>query len=116
MLLCQLSDPHIVERGALAYGRIPTAQLLEKCVRKILAQPRLPDAVVITGDLTDHGTAAEYEMFAELVAPLPMPLFLVVGNHDDRDALKKAFPTHAHLDGEDGFVQYAVDDFDVRLV
>lgn len=116
MLLCQISDPHIVEKGALAYGRIPTAQLLEKCIRKILALPRRPDAVVATGDLTDHGTPAEYELLAELLAPLTMPLYLVAGNHDEREALKKAFPAHPHLNGEDGFVQYVVDDFDVRLV
>jgi len=45
-----------------------------------------------------------------------MPLYLAVGNHDDRQALRAAFPKHTHLAGEDGFVQYAVEDFDVRLV
>lgn len=116
MLLCQISDPHVAERGTLAYGRVPTADLLEKCIRKILAQPRLPDAVVVTGDLTYHATAAEYGTFADLISPLSMPVYLAVGNHDDRAALRKAFPGHRHLDGEDGFVQYAVEDFDVRLV
>lgn len=115
MLLCQITDPHIVPAGTLAYGRIDTVGMLEDCVRKIMALPRLPDAVVATGDLTDHGTADEYGMLAELLAPLSMPLYLAVGNHDDRSALRSAFPQHRYL-GEAGFVQYVVDDLDVRLV
>jgi len=116
MLLCQISDPHIVERGSLAYGKVDTPLLLERCVRKILALPRRPDAVIATGDLVDTGTAAEYGLLAEILAPLDMPLYLAVGNHDDRQALRAAFPKHTHLHGDDGFVQYAVEDFDVRLI
>ena len=116
MLLCQISDPHIVPEGTLAYGRVDTGRMLQRCVQKILALSRSPDAVVATGDLTDHGSAEEYRLLAKLLAPLQMPLFLVAGNHDDRHALRSAFPQHAYLAGKDGFVQYAVDDFDVRLV
>lgn len=116
MLLCQISDPHIVPEGVLAYGRVDTGRMLQRCVRKILALPRLPDAVVATGDLTDHGTAGEYELLAELLAPLPMPIYLVAGNHDDRRALQSGFSKHVHLVGEGGFVQYVVNEFDVRLV
>jgi 3',5'-cyclic AMP phosphodiesterase CpdA len=116
MLLCQISDPHIVERGALAYGRVDTPAHLERCVRKIMALPRKPDVVVATGDLVDHGTAAEYGLLAELLAPLDLPLYLAVGNHDDRQALRAAFPGHRYLAGDDGFVQYTVEDFAVRLV
>ncbi|MEO8187002.1 MAG: phosphodiesterase [Burkholderiaceae bacterium] len=116
MLLCQISDPHVVCEGALAYGRVDTARMLERCVRKILALPRLPDAVVATGDLTDHGSVEEYGLLGELLAPLRMPVYLVVGNHDNAHALRNAFPKHDYLAGEDGFAQYAVDDFDVRLV
>lgn len=116
MLLCQISDPHVVREGTLAYGKVDTPRHLERCVRKILALPRRPDAVVATGDLTDNATADEYGLLAEILAPLDMPLFLAVGNHDDRDALRAAFPRHRHLAGEDGFVQYAVEDFPVRLL
>ncbi len=116
MLLCQISDPHIVREGTLAYGRIDTPRLLERCVRKILAAPRQPDAVVATGDLTDNATAEEYGLLAEILAPLPMPVFLVAGNHDERGALQAAFPQHPHLRGEDGFVQYVIDDFPLRLL
>jgi 3',5'-cyclic AMP phosphodiesterase CpdA len=116
MILCQISDPHIVPEGRLAYGRIDTPAMLERCVRKIRALPRTPDAVVVTGDLTDHAAPEEYGLLAELLAPLPMPVYLATGNHDDRDALRASFRAHAYLHGEDGFVQYVVDDFEVRLV
>jgi 3',5'-cyclic-AMP phosphodiesterase len=116
MLLCQISDPHVVERGSFAYGKVDTPRHLERCVRKILALPRRPDAVIATGDLVDTGAAEEYGLLRELLAPLDMPLYLVVGNHDDRQQLRAAFPKHKYLAGEDGFVQYVVEDFDVRLV
>ncbi len=116
MLLCQISDLHIVQRGRLACREVDTPLHLERCVRKILALPRRPDAVIATGDLVDNGTAAEYGVLGEILAPLELPLYLAVGNHDDRQALRAAFPKHAYLAGEDGFVQYVVDDFDVRLV
>lgn len=116
MLLCQISDPHVVERGTLAYGKVDTSAHLERCVRKVLALPRRPDAVVVTGDLVDGGTAAEYGLLGEILGALDLPLYLAVGNHDDREALRGAFPGHRHLAGEDGFVQYAVEDFDLRLI
>lgn len=116
MLLCQISDPHIVSEGTLAYNRVDTPRLLERCVHKILRLPRKPDAVIATGDLVDNGTADEYGLLAELLALLDKPLYLVVGNHDDRQALRAAFPKHKYLAGEDGFVQYVVEDFPVRLV
>jgi 3',5'-cyclic AMP phosphodiesterase CpdA len=116
MLLCQLSDPHIVPEGQLAYGRIDTPAMLERCVRKVLALPRMPDAVVVTGDLTDHAVQEEYGLLAELLAPLPMPVYLAAGNHDDRDVLQRTFAEHRHLRGDDGFVQYAVEDLEVRLL
>jgi 3',5'-cyclic-AMP phosphodiesterase len=55
-------------------------------------------------------------LLAELLAPLTMPVYLAAGNHDDRGALQRAFPQHAYLAGDDPFIQYAVDDFDVRLL
>ncbi len=118
MILCQISDPHVVPRGTLAYGRIDTPKFLERCVNKVLALSRQPDATVITGDLTDHAAAEEYGLLRDLLAPLMarMPVYLAVGNHDDRDALRATFPEHRHLAGDGGFVQYTVEDLDVRLV
>ncbi len=116
MILCQISDLHIKRKGALAYGRVDTAGFLERCLRSILALRPRPDAIVVTGDLVDRGDAEEYAHLRELLAAIPIPHFLLVGNHDRRDALIAAFPDHRHLREGGGFVQYAVDLGPCRLI
>jgi Icc protein len=109
--LVQLTDLHIREPGRLAYGRIDTAPYLERAIQSVLRLPQRPEAVVITGDLSDFGRAAEYEHLARLLEPLTMPIYLMPGNHDDRDQLRRSFPGHAYLAqgvGTAGFVQYSV--------
>ena len=106
-MLVQLSDPHIREPGRLAYGRIETAPYLAQAVASIGRLRQRPDAVVVTGDLTDFGRAQEYRHLQQLLAPLAMPVYLLAGNHDDREQLRRSFPDHAYL-GSGGFVQYSV--------
>ncbi|MGJ7580866.1 phosphodiesterase [Variovorax sp. RHLX14] len=113
--LVQLTDPHIREPGRLAYGRIDTAPYLKRAVASVLRLRQPPDAVVITGDLSDFGRAAEYAHLAELLAPLTMPVYLMPGNHDDRDEMRRSFPGHSYL-GTEGFVQYSVKVGAIRLL
>lgn len=105
--LLQLSDTHIREPGRLAYGRIDTAPYLRQAVASIGRLAQRPDAVVITGDLTDFGRAAEYDHLRALLEPLALPVYLMPGNHDDRQQLRASFPDHPYL-GREGFVQYSV--------
>ena len=106
-LLAQLTDLHIREPGRLAYGFLDTAPYLRAAVQAIEALPQRPHAVVLTGDLTDFGRAAEYEHLARMLAPLSMPQFLLPGNHDERAQLRRSFKEHAYL-GDGEFVQYSV--------
>jgi len=115
-ILLQLTDLHIREPGRLAYGRINTAPYLEQAVDAIGRLPQRPDAIVITGDLTDFGRAAEYDHLRALLAPLlPTPIYLLPGNHDDRSQLRASFPEHTYL-GATGFVQYSVPVGPVQLI
>lgn len=41
-----------------------------------------PSFAVATGDLTDHGTAAEFGLLAEVIAAAPVRLLVLPGNHD----------------------------------
>jgi 3',5'-cyclic-AMP phosphodiesterase len=115
-MLVQLTDLHIREPGRLAYGRVDTAAYLRTAVQSVLRLRQIPQAVVITGDLTDFGRPVEYAHLAELLTPLAMPVYLLPGNHDDRDQMRRSFPAHSYLGGEGGFIQYSVQVGGLRLV
>lgn len=95
MLIAQLSDPHILASGQLLYRRFDSAGALRDAVVRIGQLKPLPDCVVVSGDLVNHGVDAEYEHLRELLAPLPMPVLLMPGNHDERTALATAFSGEA---------------------
>lgn len=116
MILCQISDLHIKPERRLAYGLVDTATMLERCVAHIGRLRQEPDAVIVTGDLVDSGTPAEYSLLRELLAPLSMPLYLMPGNHDERRAMRQVFSDHAYLQSTSRFIQYVIDDFPLRLV
>jgi 3',5'-cyclic-AMP phosphodiesterase len=116
MLLAQISDLHIKRPGALAYRRVDTAAALARCVARLNALAPRPDAVVITGDLVDQGSAEEYRHLRTLLAPLEIPFYLLVGNHDERGALRQTFPEQTWLQTGGEFVQYAVDIGPLRLI
>src|SRR3954447_24322495 len=115
MIIAQISDPHIVRPGVLLYGRVETGAMLARAVAELNRLEPPPDIVVITGDLVDKGEPAEYDHLRSLLAPLSMPVFVIPGNHDSREALRSAFGGDGYLP-RDGFLQYQVEDYPVRLV
>jgi len=98
-LLAHLSDPHI----NVGPGDTGSADSLAAAVETVLAVRPVPDAVLVSGDIADGAFAAEYERAAELLAPLPMPVHVLPGNHDDRDLLREHFgcePAYATRAGD----------------
>jgi 3',5'-cyclic AMP phosphodiesterase CpdA len=76
---------------------------------------RRPDAIIATGDLVNDCKPHEYAELAQILRDAPAPLFLMPGNHDDRDAMRAAFPAHTYLPGH-GPLSYVVDEFPLRIV
>ncbi len=116
LLIGQISDLHVKAGGKLSYGVVDCAAMLARCVEHIRSLKQRPDLLLVTGDLVDFGRPEEYAALKALLAPLPMPYFLIPGNHDERVALRAAFPEHAYLRQWVPFVQYAIDDWPVRIV
>ncbi|WP_119421575.1 phosphodiesterase [Desertibaculum subflavum] len=114
-VIAQISDTHIKPEGRLAYDRVDTAAALATCVAAINRLDPKPDLVLATGDLVDAGRRDEYDRLRSLLAPLDMPVYLIPGNHDDRDAMRAVFPDHRYL-GSEGFIQYAVENLPIRLL
>src|SRR6202049_5339563 len=92
VLIAQISDLHIKSPGVLAYGRVDTAQALERCVAAWNEFRPRPDLVVISGDLADTPTADEYQHLRRLLAKLELPFVGIPGNHDSREMMRAAFP------------------------
>ncbi|MBT3371815.1 MAG: phosphodiesterase [Rhodospirillaceae bacterium] len=112
----QISDCHISEPHGMADRMYQTARHLRRAVAHLngLAQP--PDFVLCTGDLVDSGGSGEYAILADLLGQLAAPFYLLPGNHDDRDAMRLAFPEHGYLAGPEGFMQYTIEDWPLRLI
>lgn len=115
--IIQISDTHIVPEGALAYGQVDTAAALAETVatiNRLLPQIGPVDLVIVTGDLTEHGTPEEYDRFKMLMADLDLPYRVLPGNHDRREPMRESFadaqwmPRTGPLDWQIDFEDFAV--------
>ncbi|MEU1122624.1 phosphodiesterase [Streptomyces sp. NPDC005899] len=78
-VLAHLSDLHLD-------GTEETAERTRRAVAHLTGLPGRVDAVLITGDIADRGTAEEYREAARLLAPLyeRHQVLMCPGNHDSR--------------------------------
>lgn len=114
MLIAQFSDTHVKPKDDPLYGVMDTYAMLDAALARMLSRQPQPDAVIVTGDLAADGRPEEYDALRALLARLPMPYFLIPGNHDDRANLRAAFPAQPWSDSE--FLHYTVEHAPLRLV
>ena len=77
--LVQISDTHISEYGQFVES------VFDKAINVINNLQPLPDMVVHTGDLTDHGVFADYQFAKKKLEEIDVGLHVVPGNHDQRN-------------------------------
>lgn len=115
MLIAQLSDCHIMPPGQLAYGVFDTAACLRAALAALAALRPRPDLILLTGDVSEDGSAASYEQARAILGAAPAPVHVIPGNHDDREAMRRAFGADGYLPGQ-GPLHYVVDAGPVRIV
>lgn len=113
MLIAHISDLHVMVPGELAYGKVDTGPMVESAIAHL--KKRSPDIVVITGDLVHQVKPAEYQRLKTLLDSLPMPVYLMPGNHDSRDLIRETFVEHTYLPPT-GYLQYVVETEALRLM
>ncbi|MEU1387934.1 MULTISPECIES: metallophosphoesterase [unclassified Nonomuraea] len=82
LLLAQISDLHLD-------GTDRATRRATQVMDHLRALPRPVDALLVTGDIADHGKESEYEQAAQILAA-PFPVLTCPGNHDVRPAYRKA--------------------------
>jgi 3',5'-cyclic-AMP phosphodiesterase len=85
--LLQLSDPHL---GA-TWAEADASRGLARTVEWIRSYGPKADALLVSGDLADHAADDEYNEVRELLELLGARIYVLPGNHDDRDALRRHF-------------------------
>ena len=102
MKFIHVTDTHLMPRGEMLYDLNP-CERLDACVDDINANHLDAEFCVITGDLADKAQPEAYRDLRGCLERLKLPVHLLVGNHDNRDRLRDAFP-EIPVD-ENGFLQ-----------
>lgn len=82
VLLAQISDLHLD-------GTQRSRERAERVMDHLRGLPQPVDALLVTGDIADHGDPAEYEEAARILTA-PFPVLSCPGNHDARSAFRTA--------------------------
>jgi 3',5'-cyclic AMP phosphodiesterase CpdA len=115
MLIAQITDLHIQPEGEKAYGIVDTNQFLAAAVTQLNRLTPQPDLVIATGDLVDEGSVAEYQALKARLALLQAPLYLAMGNHDQRAHFRQVFPELAYIPAS-GPLHYGIEGHPLRLI
>lgn len=93
-----------------------TADYLRRTIRRLHRMHPRPDIVLATGDLVERGSPHEYRRLRTILNHLEIPYFLIPGNHDDREALRRAFRDHHYLRTFERHASYAFDAWPLRVI
>lgn len=114
----QLTDLHVVAPETLCSGLLDTRAILRDSVDSILAQmPAIGplDGVLVTGDISEDGSAESYDLVLHELGRFGLPLYAVPGNHDRRGPFRAAFAGQAWMPAS-GVIDWVVDLPDTRLI
>ncbi|USQ84089.1 phosphodiesterase [Streptomyces phaeoluteigriseus] len=102
LVLAHISDLHLD-------GSARATERAERVCERLRNLPGRVDALLVTGDIADHGTEAEYEEAARILGPhgprTPWPVLTCPGNHDRRAPYRKALLGRPAADGPVNSVQ-----------
>jgi 3',5'-cyclic AMP phosphodiesterase CpdA len=112
MLIAQITDIHLgfEPNNPSEFNR----KRLDQTLRTLSAMKPRPDVLMVTGDLVDTGDdQVSYRRLKSALESSPIPAWFCMGNHDSRAPFREYFP---HVPEADGFIQYSVEDYPVRIL
>ncbi|MEL6161421.1 MAG: phosphodiesterase [Cyanobacteria bacterium J06623_5] len=116
MIIAQISDLHVLAGDDRAYGIVDTNSLVAGAIAHINQLTPQPDCIVASGDLVHYGTLAEYQQLKTLLSALKVPVYLLPGNHDSRENMRKIFPEHTYWPTDSEYLHYIVKTPDVQMI
>ncbi|WP_422383175.1 phosphodiesterase [Roseibium album] len=107
-LIAQITDLHLRPKGLACYRVSDTNMMAERAVRSLLSLTPQADAIVVTGDLTDRSDPREYAVARELLSRFEVPVFLLPGNHDSSEGMRREMADYPGIgENRDGKIFYS---------
>lgn len=103
MLIAQISDLHVRPDGVLYQGLVDSNADFARVVAHLNGLDPQPAAILLSGDVVDEGTPAEYAAAHRLLSQLKAPVFAIPGNHDAWGPFRDAFADQPGLPLEGPF-------------
>lgn len=91
--IIQLSDIHIFSKRDQALLGVKTQESFDAVVALMEAERGQIDAIMLTGDLSQDGSAASYNYIADKLRGFNVPIYAVPGNHDNISMLLQTYVT-----------------------
>ncbi|MCY7393417.1 MAG: 3',5'-cyclic-AMP phosphodiesterase [Leptolyngbyaceae cyanobacterium CAN_BIN12] len=82
LLVAQITDTHLFADDQTKLLGLQTFASFQAVIEQLKSLERRPDLLLLTGDLSQDGTAKSYEVLQEMLSPLAIPAYWVPGNHD----------------------------------
>ena len=112
MLIAQITDIHLgfEPNNPAEFNR----KRLDQTLRTLMAMKPRPDVLLATGDLADTGDdEVSYRRLKSALSNCSIPAWFCMGNHDSREPFLKQF---SDVPSVDGFIQYAIEEFPLRIL
>ncbi|RKQ69301.1 calcineurin-like phosphoesterase family protein [Litorimonas taeanensis] len=111
MIIAQITDLHLGFHGENA--SCTNRERLRAVLSEVQSKIQSPDLILFTGDLVEIGEDWAYEDLREELETLSIPYYFAFGNHDNRSAFSSTFP---EVKFDQGFLQYTIDDWPLRII
>ena len=115
LTIAQITDLHITTSDD-RLNKDRNAQRLGQVLASIHQLHPRPAAIVASGDLVDRASFAEYLELREALKAVEIPVYFGMGNHDARAPFLEVFAGSSAQTDENGFIQWAADFEDLRVV
>jgi 3',5'-cyclic AMP phosphodiesterase CpdA len=107
------TDIHLTDAGNTIINLDPM-QRFQQGLEHAIANHSDATRVILTGDLTHHGKTTQFQRLKTALSDCPIPVSLMLGNHDSRKGFNNVFPDEPRT--SEGFVQQVIDMDDYRLI
>jgi Icc protein len=106
--LVQITDTHLCESPGGTLLGMDTDNSLQLVINQVRQERGSPDVLLLTGDLSDHGSASAYRRVADYTQKLAEACYWLPGNHDSKEEMASVLAGSTRMSVEIRIAQWQI--------